>query len=92
MSISSDKNTNKIGENKIQHKLFNSTHCGFIRRGKMDNDFSMKKRKRYIKNNKFVYVHPGSAAAKKLELEKVLLFILFFIKGSWGKNKRRRFN
>jgi hypothetical protein len=33
----------------------------------------IKKRKRYIKNNKFVYVHPGSAAAKKLEIKMVFL-------------------
>jgi hypothetical protein len=38
--------------------------------------FSLKKRKRYIKNNKFVYVHPGSAAARKMELEKVNLLFL----------------
>lgn len=40
----------------------------------MENEF-LKKRKRYIKNNKFVYVHPGSAAAKKMELEKVKNFL-----------------
>ena len=40
----------------------------------LDNEVMNKKRKRYIKNNKFVYVHPGSAAAKKMELEKVSLF------------------
>ena len=32
-------------------------------------DLLAKKRKRYIKNNKLVFVQPGSAAAKKLELE-----------------------
>jgi hypothetical protein len=42
-------------------KLFNSSNR---------NSELNKKRQRYIKNNKFVYVHPGSAAAKKMELEK----------------------
>jgi hypothetical protein len=69
ISISSDKNIIKLNENKIHNKLFNSTNCGLS--GRHDNDFFLKKRKRYIKNNKFVYVHPGSAAAKKMELEKV---------------------
>jgi hypothetical protein len=72
ISISSDKNdNNKIGEEKFHQKLFKSRNCAFIDKDNLDNDFSLKKRKRYIKNNKFVYVHPGSAAAKKMELEKV---------------------
>lgn len=36
----------------------------------------LKKRKRYIKNNKFVYLHPNSAAAKRLA-EKVILYLEF---------------
>lgn len=32
-------------------------------------DYMVKKRKRYLKNNKYVFVQPGSAAAKKLGLE-----------------------
>ncbi len=67
ITISSDQN-----KPTIKHRLFNSTNCANINKDDGDNnDFSTKKRKRYIKNNKFVYVHPGSAAAKKLELEKI---------------------
>lgn len=43
-------------------------------------DHLNKKRKRYIKNNKFVYVHPDSTAAKILEREEVIFSCLKFRK------------
>ena len=72
----------KRPEMKVEksHKLFNTSN---VDNGKNNptqqssspfqtlpnEDLLAKKRKRYIKNNKLVLVQPGSAAAKKLELE-----------------------
>ena len=72
----------KRPEMKVEksHKLFNTSN---VDNGKNNptqqssspfqtlpnEDLLAKKRKRYIKNNKLVFVQPGSAAAKKLELE-----------------------
>jgi hypothetical protein len=69
ISVSSDKNIIKSDK----PKPFLSTNTHLINKSGVDNEY-LKKRKRYIKNNKFVYVHPGSAAAKKMELDKVNLF------------------
>ncbi len=68
ISLGSEK-IHKI-EHKVPVKIFN-TNSSIRRTGGLDKESLLKKRKRYIKNNKFVYVHPGSAAAKKMELEKV---------------------
>ncbi len=65
ISITSEKGDIK-SEGRLPFKLFNSSNMSRV----LDNE-TLKKRKRYIKNNKFVYVHPGSAAAKKMEMEKV---------------------
>lgn len=77
VSLSSDNNKVKeiLKTNKGVNKYFNSSRSV---NGQTDNfhQFTIKKRKRYIKNNKFVYVHPGSAAAKKMELEKIVNLIL----------------
>lgn len=64
ISLSCDKNINKMNEKKL--------FGGYIPKTNGESELS-KKRKRYIKNNKFVYVHPGSAAAKKMDLDKVRL-------------------
>lgn len=74
ISISSD---NK--QIKKDKRLFNTNNTGG-HKSHFENDLMNKKRKRYIKNNKFVYVHPGSAAAKRMELEKVKNIFLFKIK------------
>jgi len=63
MSISSEGNN--INENR-------KTRIKFLSTNRANNQLTneeielLKKRKRYIKNNKFVYLHPSSAAAKKL--------------------------
>jgi predicted lipase len=67
ISISSEKQIKRDGK---VHKLFNTNTIS--KNSHFENDVMNKKRKRYIKNNKFVYVHPGSAAAKRMELEKVV--------------------
>ena len=78
ISISSEKQPRqKLGENRITQRIFNTNNT-ISRSSALDNDVTNKKRKRYIKNNKFVYVHPGSAAAKKMELEKVINFLIFY--------------
>jgi hypothetical protein len=69
ISISSDKN--HAGPRLHSGKIFNTNNT-LVRNSIFDNESFNKKRKRYIKNNKFVYVHPGSAAAKRLEMEKVI--------------------
>ncbi len=68
ISISSEKNI--TGSRPHNGKIFNTSNT-IVRNTIFHNDSFNKKRKRYIKNNKFVYVHPGSAAAKRLEMEKV---------------------
>jgi len=68
ISISSDKFVS--GPKLHGGKIFNTSNT-IVRNSIFHNDSFNKKRKRYIKNNKFVYVHPGSAAAKRLEMEKV---------------------
>lgn len=70
ISMSSD-NLGKGTFSKNHVKLFSGTSL----RSNVMNSMENKKRKRYIKNNKFVFVHPGSAAAKKLEMEKALVYI-----------------
>ncbi len=67
---SDKKNPVKIVENNKYQKKFNCS-ISSKKNTSNHNELINKKRKRYIKNNKFVYVHPGSAAAKRLELEKV---------------------
>jgi hypothetical protein len=64
------------GDSKIPIKIFNTNNVLRRHSNYLDKDSLLKKRKRYIKNNKFVYVHPGSAAAKKMELEKVRKLII----------------
>jgi hypothetical protein len=65
------ENLQSKSDNKLPIKIFN-TNSVIRRNNSLGKDSFFKKRKRYIKNNKFVYVHPGSAAAKKMELEKVI--------------------
>jgi hypothetical protein len=67
MSIFSDCHTNQEKPKK-KLKIFASINGSKI--NSQDEIELNNKRKRYIKNNKFVYLHPNSAAAKKLE-EKV---------------------
>jgi hypothetical protein len=50
-------------------RLFNISNV--INHSEVQNDLLHKKRKQYIKNGKFVFVPPDSAAAKKFEKEKV---------------------
>lgn len=76
-SMSSDNRLKEIIKGaKQQTKLFNSTQS-IGKHFNEDHAMFIKKRKRYIKNNKFVYVHPGSAAAKKMELERVIFYFYF---------------
>lgn len=71
-SLISSEKKNPI---KIVDKFQKKFNCSISskKNSSNHNELINKKRKRYIKNNKFVYVHPGSAAAKRLELEKVNL-------------------
>lgn len=77
ISLGSEKNQPRH-ENKLPIKIFNTNNVMRRVSNSLDKDSLNKKRKRYIKNNKFVYVHPGSAAAKKMELEKVNDFKIIF--------------
>jgi hypothetical protein len=63
MSLSSEGNIPKEIK-KPRLKFFSSTN-GIKKLTDQEIEL-LKKRKRYIKNNKFVYLHPNSAAAKKL--------------------------
>lgn len=56
---------------KTDHRIFTTNPIAKNLNNSELSDMTMKKRKRYIKNNKFVYVHPRSTAAKKLEKEEV---------------------
>ena len=79
ISLGSDKIQSRQ-ENKLPIKIFNTNNVLRRTSNALDKDSFNKKRKRYIKNNKFVYVHPGSAAAKKMELEKVnFIFLNIFL-------------
>ncbi len=61
MSLSSE---NAVPNKKERLKIFASTQGN---KKLTDEEIELlKKRKRYIKNNKFVYLHPNSTAAKKL--------------------------
>ena len=75
ISLGSDQ-VNTKGDSKQPIKIFNTNNVLRRHSNYLDKDSLFKKRKRYIKNNKFVYVHPGSAAAKKMELEKVRKLII----------------
>ena len=81
--ISSDTSSISLSSGKIvsgpklhNGKIFNTSNT-IVRNSIFHSDSFNKKRKRYIKNNKFVYVHPGSAAAKRLEMEKVNFIKIF---------------
>jgi hypothetical protein len=69
MSISSE---NAHPKRKERLKIFASTNGH--KKLTVEEIELLKKRKRYIKNNKFVYLHPNSAAAKRLA-EKVKIII-----------------
>jgi len=69
MSITSDGNAIAYHK-KEKNKIFLSTNGN--KKLTEEEIELLKKRKRYIKNNKFVYLHPNSAAAKKLS-EKVII-------------------
>ena len=82
ISMSSGKNIIKPKEaNYGSSKIFQT------RNHLSEKEVLNKKRKRYIKNNKFVYVHPGSAAAKKMEIEKVKKIIKTLISFKIGSSR-----
>ena len=69
ISINSGNNKKNI---KLQSNIFNSTNT----RNNMKKDFVSKIRRRSIKNNKIVFVHSLSAAAKKAASEKVIFILI----------------
>jgi hypothetical protein len=78
LNITTPIKPKEIKSDKLHQRIFNTNIAPNIRLNGLQNDMLPKKRKRYIKNNKFVFVHPGSAAAKKLEMEKVRKCLLIF--------------
>lgn len=64
-----DKNHKLFNTSNVDNGNNNPTQQSSPFQTLPNEDLLAKKRKRYIKNNKLVFVQPGSAAAKKLELE-----------------------